>query len=229
MNQCRFGIIILLVALVLSTGCTQSSPGPASRPDTLMTTAPTAIPATAAETAVTVTSSAPQAIVTVIHYIEPAKAWKDTELHFGFDTPRTWAVTTRQLNLPEGSQGLEYQTDLIAGDVFSIGTYPVSRNQDQAYRNTFRAWIPAPAESTVSYNGITYDRFESAKDGKISVGYVAQKSSANDLGYASVIIFRANASHPFEKDDYDKVAASFRYFTKNQAPAVTGEEIPRVR
>lgn len=222
-------IVILFIALLLSAGCTQSSPSPSLQPVTTVVTQ-SATPTTPAETPVSVvTASVPQVTVTVIHYIVPLKAWKDAELHMAFKAPQDWTVNTRLVSLPDGSQGLMYQTDLIANDVFSIRTYPISLNQDQAYRDEFRKWGPAPAESTVTINGIRYDRFETSNNGKTHVGYVAQKSSANDLGYASVLVYTADASRPFEKEDFENVVSSFAYFTKDRTATVQGEEIPRVR
>jgi hypothetical protein len=223
----RFGIFILIIVitLVLSTGCTQSSPIPSQPAASPVATA--AAPATMPATAVT--TSAPQATVTVIHYVVPVKAWKDTELHIAFNAPQDWAAKTHQLSLPEGSQGLEFQTDLVSNDIFYIRTFPISRNQDQAYRDMFRKWEPAPVESTVTLNEITYNRFESTKDGKTQVAYVAHKVSANDIGFSSVLVFTADTTHPFEKVDFEKVVSSFAYFTKNKEATVPGDEIPRVR
>jgi hypothetical protein len=224
------GILILLILLILSAGCTRSSPAPAARP---VATAPALPPATAAPTAETspavVITSPPQVIVTLVHYIVPTKAWKDSELHFAFEAPEDWNVTTRLVSLPEGSQGLVYRTELVPDDVFSIVTYPVSLNQDQAYRDTFRTWSPAPVESTVTSHGIILDRFESSLNGTSHVGYVVQKGSASDIGFASVLVYTTDTSRPFDKADFEKVVASFTYFTKDQAANVTGEEIPRVR
>lgn len=226
--------LILAIALALSAGCMQPSPATVPQPDIPVTTtvvqaATTALPATATTSAAPQTTAAPQVTVTVIHYIVPVKAWKDSELHFSFEAPQDWKVTTRQQSLPEGSQGLEYRTELVANDAFYLLTYPINLNQDQAYRNTFRTWVPAPAESTVTYNTIVYDRFESTKDGKSHVGYVARKSSANDIGFTNVFVYETDTSRPFEKEDFEKVVASFAYFTKAKAATVTGEEIPRVR
>jgi hypothetical protein len=176
-----------------------------------------------------VTTSAPHEIVTVIHYIVPAKVWKDSELHFTFAAPQDWVVTTRQVDQPEGSQGLRYKTELVPDDVFYIRTFPISLSDDQAFRDTFRTWDPAPVQTTVTLNDITFDRFESTKDGKTHVGYVAQKGSASDIGFSSVIVFTAETSRPFEKEDFDTVVASFAYFTRDQAATMSGEEIPRVR
>jgi len=226
----RTAILIIFIALLMSAGCTQTSPAPTPQPVIPVATQPDVPAATPALTpAATVTPAAPQVTVTVIHYIVPVKAWKDTQLHFTIEAPQDWKISTRPRNLPEGSQGSEFQTELVANDAFYLITYPINLNQDQAYRNTFRTWVPAPAESTVTYNTIIYDRFESSKDGKSQVGYVARKGSANDLGYSGVFVYETDTSRPFEKEDFEKVVASFAYFTKAQAATVTGEEIPRVR
>jgi hypothetical protein len=219
-------LILLLIALLLSAGCTQSSPAPAATP--VITAAPE-LPAAAAETPAAVTTSAPRVTVTVIHMIVPEKAWKDSALHVAFRAPQDWTVTTRLMNLPEGSQGLMYKTELVLNDRFSIITYPISLNQDQAYRDTFRTWNPAPVETTVTINGITYDRFASSQNGASHVGYVVQKASANDLGFASVLTYTTDSSSMFEQEDFEKVVSSFNYFTKKTADEVTGTEIPRVR
>jgi hypothetical protein len=229
MKRFAISMILVIIALLLSAGCTQSSPAVSPQPTLPPATTETALPALTAVPAAPVTTVAAQVAVTVIHYIEPAKAWKDTSFHMRFSTPGSWNVSTRRLSLPEGSQGLEYQTDLVANDVFFIRTYPISRNQDQAYRDTFRKWDPAPVETTVTLNGITYERFESSKDGKTYVGYVVQKASANDVGFANVIVFIADDSRRFEKEDFETVVASFAYFTTAEASGVTGEEIPRIR
>jgi hypothetical protein len=226
MNHFGTGILILLIVFALSAGCTQSSPAPL--PPQVTTVATPAISAVETPVAV-VTTSVPQVTFTGIHYTVPVRAWKDTELHMAFKAPQDWNATTRLVDLPEGAQGLVYRTDLVSNDVFSIRSYPISLNEDQSFRDTFRAWIPAPVQTTVTYNGITYDRFESVNDGKTHVGYVVQKSSANDIGFASVLVYTADASRPFDKEDFEKVVASFRYFTSRNAESVTGEEIPRVR
>jgi hypothetical protein len=124
---------------------------------------------------------------------------------------------------------MEYKTQLVPGDVFYIMTFPISRNQDQDYRNIFRMWAPAPVESTVTINSIVFDRFESTKEGKTQVAYVARKSSANDLGYSSVIYFVADSAKQFEKDDFEDVARSFAYLSKDTVTAEPGNEIPRIR
>jgi hypothetical protein len=216
---------ILLVTIVLMgillAGCTQSSgTGPVT------TAAPISAPSPAGAVTVAATST-PEQVVTVIHYISQTKDLKDTELLIGMQVPVEWNVSTRRLENTGNSGGLMYQTDLVKDDVFSLRTYSISNSQDQAYRDEFRKWSPAPAETTVKINAITYDRFESVSDDRIRVGYVARKTSANERGYASVLSFTANTSNPFEKGDYEKVISSFRYFSGSDATSLPGEEIPK--
>jgi hypothetical protein len=221
-------ILILLITLILATGCTQSQSTPQP-----VTAAPTQSPTTTALPAGTsvpgVTVSAPQVTVTIIHFIVPTKAWKDSVLHIAFAAPQDWTVTTMPVKLPEGSQGLIYQTNLDPAGAFNITTFPVSLSNDQAYRDTFRTWDPAPVQTTITINGIVFDRFESAKDGKTQVGYVAQKASANDIGFSSVLKYTTDASRPFDREDFEKVVGSFSYFTSENASTMPGGEIPRIR
>lgn len=120
-------ILVLLVSILLSAGCTQPSPIPGTveiaTPSPVMTTTPAVLtPITAAPT------SAPQVIVTIVHYIVPTKQWKDSEHHFTFAAPQDLTVTTRRMIQPDGSEGLMYQTDLVSNDGFFITTYPISLN-----------------------------------------------------------------------------------------------------
>jgi predicted oxidoreductase (fatty acid repression mutant protein) len=78
----------------------------------------------------------------------------------------------------------------------------------------------------VTMNEITYDRFESTSGGKSRVAYVARKSSANERGFASVLVFTADDNDRFQKADFEKIVASFRYFSAGSAGSVQGEEVP---
>jgi hypothetical protein len=224
------GILFFLTILILASGCMNSSPAPSPQP---VATAPTLPPATQVSPAVTpvpfITASPPQVTVTIVHLIFPTKAWKDSELHIAFSTPQNWNVTTMPVKLPEGSQGLIYQTNLDPNGAFNITTFPISLSDDQAYRDTFRTWDPAPVQTTVTINGIVFDRFESSQNGKTHIGYVAQKASANDIGFSSVLEYTTDTSRPFDREDFEKVVASFSYFTARNASSVPGEEIPRIR
>ena len=216
-----------MIALILATGCTQPSPAP--QPVAATTPPLSSSVATAVETPVPAkTTSNPQTVITIIHIVEPLKAWKDPALHFAFEAPANWNVTTMEVPLPAGAQGLVYRTNLDPAGAFTITTFPVSIDSDQAYRDAFRKWDPAPVESTVTINGIVFDRFESVNGSKTQVGYVARKSGANDLGFASVLRYTADSARPFDREDFEKVVASFTYFTGAREPSVPGEVIPRV-
>jgi hypothetical protein len=224
----KYYTIFLLVIVVMSifiAGCTQSSgtvPVPPSVPVTTYPATASATPAlTRAETSV------PQQVVTIIHQVSQVKNIKDTELLFTLQVPVEWDASTYRINNAIDSELLEYRTDLVAGDVFYINTYTASRNRDQEYRDRFRKWSPAPVETTVKINEITYDRFESTSGGKTHVAYVARKGSANERGYASVIVFVSDTGNRFEKEDFERVVSSFKYFPATDAGSLPGTEITR--
>lgn len=225
MKYSALPLMFMVISGVFLTGCTQSSGTGSVTPAVPAPTLSTPEPATSLPTAAT--TNVPQQVVTVIHEVSVVKNIKDSELLFTLQVPQEWTVTTRRLINPDDSEGLVYQTDLVADNVFYIQTYTISRNQDQAYRDQFRQWSPVPNETTVTINDITYDRFESTADGKTNVAYVAQKSSANERGYASVLVFTADNNNRFEKEDFEKIVASFKYFSGSAASTMPGEEIPR--
>jgi hypothetical protein len=215
----------MLMGIFLA-GCMQSAGTGPVTPAVPATTLPIPEPVTSVPPAAL--TRVPQQVVTLIRQVSLIRDIKDSELLFTLQVPVEWNVTTHRLINPDNSEGLVYQTDLLMDNVFYIHTYAISRNQDQAYRDQFRTWSPAPAETTVTINGIKYERFESTADGKNNVAYVARKSSANERGYASVLVFTADTGNRFEKDDYEKIVSSFRYFSGSVAGTMPGEEIPRI-
>jgi hypothetical protein len=54
---------------------------------------------------------------------------------------------------------------------------------------------------------------------------VVRKSSANELGYASVLTFTTKGSRPDEMSEFMRVVSSFRYFTGSEAGTIPGTEI----
>ena len=222
----KYCIVILMIVIILSTaftGCTKpSGTGPVTIPATSVPLEEPAAPVPPE------TTGTPQQVVTIIHQVSLTKDIKDTELLFTLQVPVEWNVVTYRLNNADNSEGLVYQTDLVGDNAFYIHTYAASRSQDQAYRDQFRKWSPAPAETTVILNDITYDRFESLSEGKVHVAYVARKSSANERGYASVLVFEADTGNRFETEDYETVVSSFRYFPGSFAGSMPGEEIARI-
>lgn len=210
-------LFLVVIACILTAGCTQSSGTSPVTPAVPVTSPPPAEAVTA------VTTTVPQPVVTVIRYVSRTKDIRDSGVLFALQAPVEWNVSTYRLIK---SDTPHYRTDLVADNVFSIYTYYFSQNQDKAYRDQFRQWYPAPTETTVTINDITYDRFESTGEGKTKVSYVVRKSSANERGYVSVLVFTARDSNRFEKEDFEKVVSSFRYFSGGSASTEPGEEIP---
>ena len=225
MNFYAIILIAIAVAGVFFAGCMQfSGNGPAT---TAVPVTGTPVTEPAVIVPVTEATDIPQQVVTIIHQVSRVRDIKDSELLFALQVPVEWDVKTYRLNNPDNSEGLVYRTDLVGDDMFFVVTYAISRSQDQAYRDQFRKWSPAPVETTVTMNQITYDRFESTSDGRTRVAYVARKSSANERGYASMISFVADSGDRFQKEDFEKVVSTFAYFPADATGTMPGEEIPR--
>ena len=221
MRYYLIALMLIVVIGIFSAGCMQSSGTGPVTPVVTVTTVPPFKPLT--QVPLPATTITPQQVVTIIHYVSQVKDIKDSELLFALQVPVEWNVSTYQLMR---SDYPDYRTDLVADNVFSIYSYSITKNQDPAYQDQFRQWSPAPTETTVTINNITYDRFESTSDGKTNVSYIVRKSNAIERGYASVLVFTARDSNRFEKEDYDKVVASFRYYGKDDISTLPGEEIP---
>jgi hypothetical protein len=217
-------LMLIIVLGIFLAGCTQSSETVPVTPAVVQTTIRAPEPATSPPMAAATTAT--RQVVTVIHQVSQVKNIRDSELLFTLQVPVEWNITTYRVKTADPDVML-YKTDLVEDNVFSISTYTVSRSQDQAYRDQFRKWSPAPVETTVTMNNIVYDRFESMSGSRVTVAYVARKSSANERGYASVLTFTADTGNRFEKDDYERIVSSFRYFSAGAAGTVPGEEIPR--
>jgi hypothetical protein len=198
--------MLIIVLIIFLSGCTQSSGTVPAAPGVPVTTLLTP-------------ENAP------LHQDSLLKDIKDSSHLFSLQVPEGWNVYTYRLKNADSPEGLMYRTDLVEENVFYIDTYTASRSPDPAYSDQFRNWSPAPTETIAKINGITYDRFESASRKKTSVAYVARKSSANERGYASVIVFTANTTKGFEKEDFEKIVTSFRYFSGSNASSMPGEEI----
>ncbi len=218
------GIIVLVMvvtASLVAAGCMQVSGTSPLSPAVPQAVVPAPEPATPVPAAVT--TSVPREVVTVIHYVSPPRDLRDSTLLFALQAPAEWNVSTWRLTKSDTS---DYRTDLVAGNVFTIVSYPGSGSREQEFRDRFRQWSPAPAETAVTINGIRYDRYESSADGNTTVAYLARTNSANERGYVSVLIFTARDSNRFEREDYEKVVSSFRYFSIRSAGSVPGEVIP---
>ena len=213
-------LILVVIACIFFAGCTRLSGNSPVTPVVPATNIPTPEPALPVPTAATI---APQEVVTILRYVSPQRDLRDSGLLFMLQVPAEWNVSTHRLTNSDTS---DYRTDLVAGDVFSVYSYPSTRSREQEYRDRFRQWSPAPVETAVTINNIRYDRFESRADGNTTVAYLADTNSANERGYASVLVFTARDSNRFEREDFEKVVSSFRYFSTGSASSVPCEEIP---
>ena len=215
MQKFAIPIMVIIVLGILLAGCTQPA-------GTLPVTTADPVPSpTEAVTAATAT--VPQPVVTVIRYVSRTKEIRDPDLMFTLQVPVEWNVSTYRLMRTDTP---DYRTDLAPGTEFSLYSYHISRNKDTVYREQVRQWSPAPTETTVTINGITCDRFESASAGLTRVSYIIRGSSANERGYAGMLVFTARDSNRFEKEDFEKVVSSFRYFSGRSAGTEPGEVIP---
>jgi hypothetical protein len=210
-------LILFTIILAGVMGCTQISTGPSpTQPDN----------GSATLGGNGTLKSRPIPAQTMDRALLPMIPYKDTPLRIAFYVPKDWSVSTRQLQRPLGAEGLVFRTDLLDNNRFYILTYTVSRGEDQGYRDEIRrTWIPTPEETTVVIHGITYDRFESSLAGTTNVSYVVRKSSANELGYASVLFFTTKGSNPEEMSEFTRVVSSFHYFTGKEADTIPGTEI----
>jgi hypothetical protein len=230
------GIILFLVviACLCVAGCTQpSGTGPVATavPVTSRLPADPAAPATTVVETAALTAAptgTPQEIVTIVHQVSQVKDVKDSELLFSLQVPVEWSVSTYRLDNPENFEGFMYQTNLVKNNTFYIHTFTNYRSREQNYRDDCVQWSPAPNVTTVTINGLTFDRFESTANGRTNVTYVPRKNDANDYGYLSVLAFSANTSNRFEVEDYDKVVSSFRYYSKDKISTMPGVEIPKI-
>jgi len=214
-------LILVVTACMITAGCVQASgsnPVSTVAPATSVPAREPAMPISAAVATIT-----PRQVVTVIRYISLPRDLKDSELLFSLQVPAEWNVSTWRLVNADTS---DYRTEPGAGTVFSITSYSGSRSREQEYRERFRQWSPAPVESTATINDIRFDRFESSANGNTTVAYLANTNSANERGYASVLVFVARDSNRFEREDLERVVSSFRYFTVRSAGTISGEEIP---
>ena len=229
-----FLILALITSCIFLAGCTQSSgTGPAPTAVAVTTpppaeTAATPLPAEAATAGAATTTIVPQQVVTIIHQVSLTRDVKDSELLFSLQVPVEWSVSTRRIANPENFIGFMYQTDLVKNNTFYIHTFTNYRSREQNYRDECLRWIPAPNRTVVTINGLTYDRFESTANGRTNVTYVMRQAGMNEAGYLSVLAFSADTNNRFEKEDFDKVVASFRYYSRDKVGTMPGEEITRI-
>jgi len=225
-------IIGFLIFIILTSGCTSSIPAKSSENQTISaeTTAPTVT------TIPSLIITTPSPIITLKRAtitLGPLKTVKDLELWFTMQVPESWEVTSEQMSNPEGYEGLVYLTLLLNNTIhsntpeFYIITYAITRDMDQSLRANYRhSWNPLN-ESTVTINGINFDRFESKTNENVKVAYVVRKGSANERGFASVIEYSIDSSSQYKQEDFESLISTFHYVAGDDIKDTAGEEIKR--
>jgi len=236
-------LICALTVLLVAAGCTQSvqptptpSPLPTIIPTTLLTPVSTPLP-----TAMTPlpTTTAPA--------VPLPKSIRDTPLLFTISAPDGYAGTTIRATTSENN--ILYKTTVSnpatvgangtindnsgnyteLTDSLTIFSYSSSLSVDQNIRNIIRASGAVFNESTVTYNGITYIRFDAGSDpysGKPgrTVVFVGNKASANEKGFLPVMIYTMTPDDTVSQATYEKMVQSFRYYTGRTIGNAAGEE-----
>jgi hypothetical protein len=216
---------------MLISGCSSSQNGASTESKNQTVATGTVVPVVSTSSVIITPSPTIVTSQKVMETLGPLKTIKDPELWFTMQVPASWDVSTEQLPNPEGYEGLVYVTYLYNNPVlfntheFYILTYAITRNFDQAIRDTYRK--RKMNESTVIIHGITFDRFESKSDDNVYVVYVVRKSSANERGFASLIEYSLNSSSNYQQNDYESLISTFRYVTARDIPLLSGEEIKR--
>jgi len=235
-----------IVFLLVAAGCTQTVQ-PTPTPTPVPTTVPT-------ETLTTVSTPVPTTPVPVPTTIAPAiplqKSIKDTQLLFTISAPDGYKGTTIRATTSE--RNILYKTTIfnpaISGanriindnsgnytelsDSLTIFSYSASLSTDQNIRNFIRGSGAVFIESTVTYNGITYTRFNVESDPYSgtpaeTVVFVANKASANEKGYLPVMIYTMTPEGTLSQATYENMVKSFRYFTLRTIADAQGEDTDR--
>lgn len=235
-----------IALLLVAAGCTQTvqpSPTPSLVPTTVPTKTPTAVSTPVPTTPIPVPT-------TIAPAIPLPTSIKDTQLLFTISAPNGYAGTTIRATTSE--YNILYKTTLFnpatggangtinnnsgnyteLADSLTIFSYSSSLSVDQNIRNIIRGSGTVFNESTVTYNGITYIRFDAERDpysgtpGE-TVIFVGNKASANENGYFPVMIYTMTPNGKLSQATYENMVKSFRYYTSRNIGNALGEETDR--
>ena len=239
-------ITCAIAILLVAAGCTQTvqpTPTPTPVPTTVPTETPTAVSTPLPTTPVPVpTTTAPA--------IPLPKSIRDTPLLFTISAPIGYAGTT--IRATTSTYNILYKTTIfnpaISGangtitdnsgnytelaDSLTIFSYSSSLAVDQNIRNIIRGSGAVFTESTVTYNGISYIRFDVESDpysgapGE-TVVFVGNKGSANEKGYLPVMIYTMTPDDTLSQATYENMVMSFRYYTGRNIGNAIGQETDR--
>ncbi|MDD1713309.1 MAG: hypothetical protein LUQ69_09125, partial [Methanoregulaceae archaeon] len=238
-----FTLACATVVLLAVAGCTQSvqpTPAPTTVPATLPTQTPTAVLTTVPTTLVPLpTSTAPALPLPV--------SIRDTQLLFTISAPDRYTGTT--IRVPTSDYNILFKTTIFnpgttganrtitnnsvtyipLADSLTIFSYSSSLSVDQNIRNTIRDSGAVFKESTVTYNTITYTRFDAESDPYSgtkagTVVFVASKASANERGFLPVMMYTMTPDDTLSQATYENMVQSFRYYTGRTIANAIGTE-----
>jgi hypothetical protein len=236
--------------LLAAAGCIQTEQPPPTPtpvltkvPTTVLTTSPTTVPTPVPTTPVPLPATTAPAI-------SLQKSIKDTQLLFTISAPDGYTGTTIRATTSE--HNILYKTTIYNPDTSGAGgiivdnsgnytelsdsltifSYSASLSVDQNIRNIIRDSGAVFTESTVTYNSITYTRFDAESDPYSgtpakTVVFVANKASANERGFLPVMIYTMTSDDTVSQATYDTMVKSFRYYTGRTIYNAQGEETDR--
>ena len=232
-----------IAVLLVAAGCTQTVQPPLT-PSPVPTTVATELPTIVSTPVPTTPIPLP---TTTAPAISLKKSIKDTPLLFTISAPDGYAGTSIRATTSE--RNILYKTTIFntatgrangiindnsgnyteLADSLTIFSYSASLSVDQNIRNTLRDSGAVFKESAVTYNGITYIRFDAESDPysgtpSETVVFVGNKASANEKGYLPVIIYTMTPDSTLSQATYENMVKSFRYYTGRTIGNAPGEE-----
>jgi hypothetical protein len=242
-NKTIFILFLVVISVMFIAGCTQTVQ-PTPTPSPVTTTVPTERPTTVSTPVPTAMTPLP---TTPAPAVPLPKSIKDTPLLFSISAPDGYAGTTIRATTSENN--ILYKTTVFnpatrgangtvnnnsgnyneLADSLTIFSYSSSLSVDQNIRNVIRSSGAVFDESTVTYNGITYVRFDAKSDPYSgtpakTVILVGNKASANEKGYIPVMIYTMTPDGTLSQTTYENMVQSFRYYTGRTIGSATGEE-----
>jgi hypothetical protein len=242
---------LALIAFLFAGGCSQ----PAGQPAPVATPAQTPVMQEPTVPPVTLTTAVPTvktpAATPVIPAVPLPITVKDTKLLFTIFAPDGYSGRTIRVTKSTG-YSIIYKTtifnpsilriDGIANDntgdylqlddALTIFFYSAALNEDQNIKNLVRDKGVVFNETTVTYNGITYERFElesdpfSGKTGK-TVIFVGSKGDANENGYIPEMIYSVTGASTLGQTTLENMVQSFRWYPSKRIDNAPGIETDR--
>ena len=232
-----------LAVLLAAAGCSQSVQTPVTPVPMTATPVPTTIatPVPTTPTPVPTTVAPPLPLPTII---------RDTPLLFTISAPAGYVGTTIRATTSDYSiiykttiynpaaSGANNTVDDNSGnylelaDSLTIFSYSSSYSVDQNIRTRIRDSGAVSNESTVTYHGITYTRFDVTSDpysgtpGE-TVIFVGNKGSANENGYLPTLIYTLTPNGVLNQATYENMVSSFQYYPSRNFETVPGIETSR--